>query len=130
MLDLSKTFVVLLMLFLHVFDDFHLQGILADLKQKSWWEKNAKNRRYRFDYIVCLVMHSISWSFMIMLPIAVYYKFQVDLVFASFFVANVIVHAITDDMKANRNMINLIADQTIHIVQIAFTALEFLRFWG
>ena len=30
--------VFLLMILLHVIDDFHLQGILANMKQKEWWK--------------------------------------------------------------------------------------------
>ena len=34
--------VFLLMILLHVIDDFHLQGILASMKQKEWWKKQKK----------------------------------------------------------------------------------------
>ena len=59
---------LILMFFLHIVDDFYLQGILAKLKQIGWWKKNAPNPLYRYDYIVGLVVHSFSWAFMIMLP--------------------------------------------------------------
>lgn len=32
------------MLYCHILDDFCLQGILASLKQKSWWEENYPNK--------------------------------------------------------------------------------------
>lgn len=32
-------FVVLAMIFCHIVDDYYLQGTLANLKQKSFWEK-------------------------------------------------------------------------------------------
>ena len=59
------------MIFLHVVDDYYLQGILAQLKQKSWWEKNAPDPLYKNDYKVALVTHAFSWTFMIMLPITI-----------------------------------------------------------
>ena len=114
------------MLFCHIVDDYYLQGILAQMKQKVWWEKEAPQRMYRYDYIVALVMHSISWSFMIMLPIAIKDGFDVSIGFVAAFFINAIVHGIVDDMKANKRTINLMTDQMIHIVQIIVTALLLL----
>lgn len=34
-----KIFILFLMLLMHYIEDFHLQGCLANLKQKKWWEK-------------------------------------------------------------------------------------------
>lgn len=31
--------VLILMLLAHIFADFHLQGILADMKQEQWWKR-------------------------------------------------------------------------------------------
>ena len=42
------------MLYCHILDDFCLQGILASLKQKSWWEENYPNKLYKYDYIISL----------------------------------------------------------------------------
>jgi hypothetical protein len=69
---MSKGFVVAWMLFMHVLDDYKLQGCLGNLKQRQFWKDHAPDRMYRFDYIVALVMHAVSWSFCIMLPLAVY----------------------------------------------------------
>ena len=118
---MSKLFVFLWMLFDHVFDDYKLQGIMANMKQKIWWKENAPEesyKKYKHDYIAALIMHSISWSFMVMLPIAVYLKFDIDTVFGVVFACNVLIHALVDDLKANKLRINLIQDQAIHIVQI------------
>lgn len=126
---MSKLFVILWMLFNHVFDDYFLQGCLANLKQEEYWKKNIPENLYEFyrdDYLVALLMHSISWSFMIMLPIAFVMSFNVDLVFVVFFFLNVIFHAVVDDMKANRKTINLVIDQSIHIFQVLFTCLLLL----
>ena len=71
-------FVLMWMLFMHIVDDYYLQGILAKMKQKSWWKDNAPQDIYKNDYIVALIMHSISWAFCIMLPLAVYLKFETN----------------------------------------------------
>lgn len=120
---MSKTFCLIFMIFCHVIDDYKLQGILSSMKQKEWWKQNAHEPLYRFDYIMALLMHSISWSFMIMLPIAVYYKFHVGLWYLIFFCFNVAVHAFVDNKKANDRSINLITDQCFHLLQIAITSL-------
>ena len=39
---MSLEFVFVWMLFMHVLDDFRLQGIMAEMKQKSWWEKQEE----------------------------------------------------------------------------------------
>ena len=36
-----KIFILFLMLLMHYIEDFHLQGCLANLKQKKWWEKEV-----------------------------------------------------------------------------------------
>ena len=120
-------FVLLLMIFLHIVDDYKLQaGVLNNLKQKKFWEENAPDELYKYDYIWALIMHSFSWSFMIMLPISFKMGFKLDLSFILMFILNVIIHANTDDMKANRHQINLIQDQLIHIGQIILTAIILL----
>ena len=122
-----KAFVFIAMIFCHIVDDYYLQGILAKMKQKSWWRKQENyNDYYRFDYIVGLLMHSLSWAFMIMLPIALYLHFQIDWVFGLTFVINAIIHCIIDDLKANKKIINLVLDQTVHIVQICATYAVFM----
>ena len=111
------------MVFCHIVDDYYLQGKLALFKQKSWWEENAPDEMYKHDYIVALMMHSFSWAFMVMLPIAVSQEFQIGAVFVTIFIINTAVHAIVDHLKANKRKINLITDQSIHICQIIVTFL-------
>lgn len=120
---MSKIFCVLLMFFMHIVDDYYLQGWLASAKQKKWWKKNAPEEMYKHDYIWALLMHSFSWSFMIMLPIAYMENFRVTVWFAVCLVCNTLIHLIVDDAKANKKAINLITDQSLHIFQIIFTAL-------
>lgn len=124
---MSNSFVILLMLFCHIVDDYYLQGILASMKQKKWWQEHAPQQLYRHDYIVALLMHSTSWSFMIMFPIAIVNAFNVGIGFVVVFVFNAIIHGFVDDLKANKRKINLIADQSIHLLQITFTVFLFIR---
>ena len=120
-------FVLLLMIFLHIIDDYKLQaGVLNNLKQKKFWEENAPDKLYKYDYIWALIMHSFSWSFMIMLPIAFYMDFNINSSFIWMFILNILIHAYTDDLKANRHKINLIHDQLTHIAQIILTAFFFV----
>jgi hypothetical protein len=123
---MTKLFVLLWMIFFHIVDDYYLQGWLASAKQRSWWEKNAPEKMYENDYICALLMHGFSWAFMIMLPIAWYMKFAVDSTFFTALMVNMAVHAIVDDMKANKKMINLCQDQCVHLGQIFATALVLL----
>ena len=114
-------FILLSMIFCHIIDDYYLQGILASMKQKSWWEENAPDELYKKDYIMALIMHSLSWSFMIMLPLAIYNNFNIGWLFVIAFVINALIHGFVDNLKANIRKINLIQDQIIHIVQIIIT---------
>ena len=125
----------LMMLFCHIIDDYFIQApALCNLKQKSWWDKNAPDDMYKGDYIVGLIMHSISWSFMIMLPIfnqhftAIWTTTKYTICFAFMFVFNAIIHAYVDNIKANRHEINLIVDQIIHVIQIIFTLIMWWMF--
>ena len=112
------------MVFMHILDDFCLQGILANMKQKEWWRKQEGYKEiYKYDYIIALFMHSFSWTFMIMLPIAIFSQWNITEMFLGVFAANMIIHAVVDDLKANRKKINLAADQGIHLIQIGVTAL-------
>ena len=124
-IDTSKMFIILSMIFCHIVDDYYLQGVLASMKQKSWWYKSLDKRcfnKHKHDYMVALIMHSFSWAFMIMLPLAIVAKFQIGTPFSVVFAANVIIHAYTDNLKANELKINLVQDQTIHMLQVLSTA--------
>lgn len=111
------------MIFCHIVDDYYLQGILASMKQKIWWKENAPEEMYENDYLVALFMHSFSWAFMVMfVPIIVLHgNVALDTLVYAFFAINVAIHMIVDDLKANKRKINLIADQSIHMLQILIT---------
>ena len=123
---MNTAFIFLLMIFCHIVDDYYLQKWLASAKQKKWWQENAPDRLYRFDYIWALIAHSFSWTFMIMLPIAYYVHFNISSLFVICFISNMLLHAIIDDQKANRFTINLWIDQLLHLSQIIITALILL----
>ena len=118
---MNTVFILLWMIFFHVIADYNLQGWLASAKQKSYWEANAPEELYKHDYICALLMHSISWTFMIMLPVACFQSFNVAHWFTIIFVANTALHAFIDDLKANKKLINLWIDQILHILQILVT---------
>lgn len=119
-------FIILAMIFCHIVDDYYLQGWLASAKQKKWWEENAPQKLYNHDYIMALIMHSMSWSFMIMLPIATSMSFNVSILFIIVFIFNAVIHALVDNLKANKLQISLITDQLIHLLQIFVTATIFI----
>lgn len=120
-----KVLVLFIMIFLHIVDDFYLQGILAKLKQRSWWEENYPNPMYRNDYKVALVVHAFSWTFMIMLPLMVimvltkYFTYLNK--YIGLFEINIIMHVFIDHLKANVKKISLLTDQLLHLVQIITT---------
>jgi hypothetical protein len=117
---MNSTQIIIAMLAGHLIADYTLQGWLADGKQKSWWDKAFGGKtpdKYRHDYIAALVCHSLYWSIAICLPM---YDSPHILVAV---IANTIVHAVVDDLKANRHKLNLVQDQLLHLTQIIITAL-------
>lgn len=118
---MNKPFLLMLMVFLHIINDYNLQGWLASAKQREWWKNNAPSKLYEYDYILALITHSFSWSFMIMFPIALHMSFNIDYIFILILFANVFIHAFVDNLKANKNKINLWTDQIIHVMQIIIT---------
>lgn len=127
-----KILLLLTMIFLHIVDDYYLQGWLASAKQKSYWEKNAPDELYKHDYIMALFMHSFSWAFMIMVVPSVYTLINTtntnnaSLVIALFFLINLCIHMGVDNSKANLKKINLVQDQLCHLVQILITWVVFV----
>lgn len=117
---MKSILVLFAMIFCHIVDDYYLQGILANLKQKSWWRnQESYNENYKYDYIIALIMHSFSWSFMIILPFILIGVNQYVIVIS--IAINTIIHAFIDDLKANKKRINLVQDQAIHLLQILST---------
>lgn len=117
--------ILILMFFLHIVDDYYFQGILASLKQKSWWEEHAPGKLYQNDYKIALFEHAFSWSFVISLPWLVInfinYNLGLSLMLIAFYIFNTCTHALIDNLKANAKIINLIEDQCAHFIQIFIT---------
>ena len=114
-------YVFLIMILLHIIDDFVLQPIcLSKLKQKSFWEPYVKDdEKYKFDYKVALVIHALSWAIMIHLPLMFIVSNEI-LVLVSVAI-NTAIHAYIDDEKANKLNITLLEDQLIHLIQVGCT---------
>ena len=127
-----KILLLLMMIFLHIVDDYYLQGWLASAKQKSYWEQNAPDKLYKHDYIMALFMHSFSWAFMIMLVPSVYTLItttninNVSLAIALVFLTNLCIHMVVDNLKANLKKINLVQDQLNHLAQILIPWVAFV----
>lgn len=118
--------IFLSMIFMHIINDFLLQGILASMKQKEWWKKqDGYKEMYKYDYIVVLIMHSFSWAFMMMLPIAIATRFNVGLIYYIGVLVNAVIHCFVDDLKANKKKISLMDDQLLHMMQILATYILF-----
>lgn len=129
-----KAFIFITMVLLHILEDFHLQGILANMKQKSWWQSECvklgityDSSKYRRDHIISLIIHALENSIFITLPFIVdglittfttipNNSFFIGWAFIIF--ANTVVHAIIDDFKCNSKGINLIVDQILHFIFI------------
>ena len=110
------------MLFLHLIDDYKIQGILANLKQREWWKENAPNPLYKNDYKVALIEHGFSWAFTISLPFLYVAITQNNLALGIFVIinyfVNALIHAFIDNLKANEHIISLTTDQLLHWIQI------------
>ena len=111
--------ILLLMILAHVVDDFVLQPVcLSKLKQKSWWEKQDEYKRlYKDDYKMALLIHSMSWSIMTLLP-AIFMLNPTGFLLLGVFIVNTLIHYVVDNEKANKGHLNLMADQFIHLSQI------------
>jgi hypothetical protein len=122
------------MLFCHILDDYYLQGILASLKQRKWWEENYPEERYKNDYKIVLIEHGFSWSFVTSIPIlingVVDMKKGTIILMVILIIINTTIHSIVDDLKCNKLKINLITDQMVHIIQLISTMLIYIIWIG
>lgn len=130
---------------MHYIEDFHLQGCLANLKQKKWWEKevaenlfhskddNPQHRerllchsRYKNDYKISLFAHSIENALFVMLPLIVdtliseftHCLHNIWILFVPSTILICVSHYLIDDSKANKMKINLVQDQLYHLCVI------------
>jgi hypothetical protein len=120
---------LLLMILAHIVDDYYLQGILASMKQKSWWTKQEGYKSlYKNDYKMALLMHSMSWSIMLLIPAMILFN-PSSYLLLGLFVLNALIHYHVDDAKANKFKINLMADQTIHLLQVLVSWIMICQGW-
>lgn len=133
---------LMMMVALHVFADFHLQGILANLKQKGWWyDEFAKVSviqsdrtmpdimgMYGKDYIVALWLHAFEWSFIVCIPLMWFVGFTWE--GACLVLINMALHAYVDDLKCNQMEISLVTDQLCHLAQILCTLVLWMMYAG
>lgn len=116
--------ILVLMIYLHIYDDFNKQGILATFKQKEYWKENYPDELYKNDYKISLLMHSFSWATSIMI-IPVLYQIYMNnynfLLYILLFKINIDCHAFIDNLKCNKKKISLMTDQILHLIQIIAT---------
>ena len=108
--------VLCLCFLLHVIADFNLQGMLGDLKQREWWQKNYPDPKYSGDYRVAGTIHALAWAILTFLPFcqSPWYALAVAI--------NAPIHYFIDDAKANKRLLSLYDDQSAHVLQIVGTA--------
>lgn len=123
-LSVDECFIILALvcLFLHIIADYLVQNdFMAKYKQVKNWEQYIKETgKYKHDYIVVLLVHAFSWSFITFIPLFIFTNYNV-ISFAIVVITNTLVHAIIDDLKCNKLKINLIEDQLFHLCQIVMT---------
>lgn len=132
-----------LCMLLHLISDYTLQGILASLKQKSWWKKEIEktfgksplntalppgtNIRdhielptwYDDDWIAGLICHALMWSLFTFLPMMFIIGPRW---FSGIIIVNTFIHAVIDHLKCNRlGTLNLCQDQVLHVGQLMIT---------
>lgn len=111
-------FIVLFLV--HCLDDFFVQPVcLSKLKQRKFWLKYPDV--YRHDYVMALLIHAFEWSAALSVALLLFGASETFAAVA--FVVNGVVHAVVDNAKANKLSINLIVDQSIHIVQLVATTI-------
>ena len=125
---MNKIILVLVLMILgHLIADYVLQGWLGNAKQKSWWEKVAPSPLYKYDYVIALICHCAMWTIITLAPI-LYFSYENLNWFWLMIPANILFHYVVDDLKANKQKINLITDQALHLIQIILTWLLWVLF--
>ena len=123
------------LLYMHILDDFVFQGILSKLKRKVFWLKDKEYKEiYKYDYIISLIIHALSWTISINIPVMfILYQYNkldnmmYTIIFIIEFLLNWLIHSIVDDLKANKMKINLITDQLIHFIQVFIIFILFVN---
>ena len=116
-----KLTVFVLMFICHYLADFVFQGQIALYKQKSWWKENYPDKKYKNDWIISLMIHSVFWTLAILLPAIIFGLLNDTILSIMILIFNSIYHAFVDHLKCNRLLINLVSDQMCHVIQIIVT---------
>lgn len=110
-----------LIIIAHIIDDFILQqfGNLHNMKQKKFWEPYNKeyNNKYCLDHYAGLVIHCISWSIMVHLPLLLLTQTP-DIIILVSSILHAINHGIIDNQKCNNYKLSLAEDQSLHCIQL------------
>ena len=79
--------------------------------------KNAISR-HKSNFVAGLLCHSVMWAVVTFLPLMFVVNSRT---FTVLIMTNVVIHALIDHLKCNKEMINLCVDQLIHLVQVVGT---------
>lgn len=117
--------IILLMIFCHIIDNFVLINKLEVMKQKLWWEdtcaKDGLNiEKYKDDYKMALLLHSVEWSIIILIPIFMFLNPPGWLLLLTV-VCNATIRYIVDNASVNQFRLNLMQCQIIYFIQIIIT---------
>lgn len=109
----------------HLIVEFVFQPLcLGKYKEKDWWKTQYENGEvpdlYKYDYMMGLLQHSITWSCFQVLPWLLLSDTGHKLTLA-FFIFNMVGHYLIDDLKANKKKINLVEEQSLNLIQILTT---------
>lgn len=122
-MTVNQSIVMLLCMIMgHIIADYNLQGCLAELKQKAWWQKQLDSKLedtiYKNDWAIALFMHSFAWTFCVLFPTMFMGMYNHMIVILALLIIDTGLHFYIDDLKANKMEINLIQDQGYHLLQI------------
>lgn len=118
---MSKQFVLTLMVFCHIMNDYCLQTLLISLKQRLQWTKGEFSGSYKNGYASTLLTRGFSWAFIIMFPVVVFYRFNMPLTFYILLITNCLIYAYIDDLEAGKHKISTTTNQSLHITQLVIT---------
>ncbi|MCM1219677.1 MAG: hypothetical protein NC548_34790, partial [Lachnospiraceae bacterium] len=114
---MNKILIVFVLMFIcHYLADFVFQGQIALYKQKSWWKNNYPDKKYEYDWLTSLLIHSTFWTLSILLAPIIFGLLNDLIYFVILLIFNSIYHAFIDHLKCNKLMIDLTTDQICHAV--------------
>ncbi len=133
MIGVHPASMLALMFLLHLIADYTLQGCLANLKQRKWWEEQipkdmkepdrfAMWERYKNDYQAALWCHGMYWSLVVCLPLLA----TGGVAYAINALIHGAIHTVIDHAKANRHSLNLVQDQLLHCIQVCLIWVEWV----